>query len=122
MLSTAVEEITRGWKDEPDTLPWLKQLAQFDKDMFVRSAAVREIARGWKEKPWMLEFLCDRILNDHFERQEDWEDNPRQLALKIIIKQYPHHFQTLSLLSNRAENDSDEQLREFARQKLAKLL
>jgi len=57
-----------------------------------------------------------------FERQSKFENNPRQLALEIIIKQYPHHPQTLSLLSNRAENDSDEQLREFARQKLAKLL
>jgi hypothetical protein len=34
--------------------------------------------------------LCpsgDRALNDPFERKEDSEDNPRQLALEIIIKQ-----------------------------------
>ncbi|NEP09640.1 MAG: hypothetical protein F6K14_05295 [Symploca sp. SIO2C1] len=35
----------------------------------------------------MLDFLCDRVLNDPFERQYKFEDNPRQLALKIIIKQ-----------------------------------
>ncbi|NEP09642.1 MAG: hypothetical protein F6K14_05305 [Symploca sp. SIO2C1] len=35
----------------------------------------------------MLEFLRDRILNDPFERQSKFEDNPRQLALEIIIKQ-----------------------------------
>jgi len=66
--------------------------------------------------------LSDRVLNDPFERQQDREKNPRQLALEIIIKQYPKHPQTLSLLRDRAENDSDEQLREFASQKLAELL
>ncbi|NER99601.1 MAG: NTPase, partial [Symploca sp. SIO1B1] len=119
--SAAVEEIARGWKDEPDTLPLFQQLAQSDDDGFVRSAAVEEIARGWKDKLWMLEFLCDRAVNDPFERKKEKESNPRQLALKIIIKQYPNHSDTLPLLRDRAENDSDEQLREFARRKLAKL-
>ncbi|NER98577.1 MAG: NACHT domain-containing protein, partial [Symploca sp. SIO1B1] len=123
----AVEEIARGWKDDPDTLPLLQQSAQSDKDSIMRSAAVREIARGWKDEPWMLGFLCDRVLNDPFERQEEWKYdpldgfNPRRLALEIIIKQYPNHPQILSLLSDRAENDLDKRLREFARQKLAEL-
>ncbi|NET61503.1 MAG: hypothetical protein F6K47_36900 [Symploca sp. SIO2E6] len=46
------------------------------------------------------------------------EDNPRQIALKIIIEQYPNHPQTLDLLRDRADNDSDEKLREFAREEL----
>ena len=121
MRLTAVEEIACGWKDDPDTLPLLQQKAQSDQNVFVRRGAVREIARGWKDEPWMLEFLCDRALNDPFERKKDWKNNPRQLALEIIIKQYPNHPQTLPLLRDRAENDSDEQLREFARQKLAEL-
>ena len=87
----------------------------------MQSPAVEEINRGWKDEPWMLEFLCDRVLNDPFERQHKFEDNPRQSALEIIIKQYPNHPQTLPLLRDRAENDSDEQLREFARKKLEQL-
>ncbi len=117
----AVEEIARSWKDEPDTLPLLQQLLQSDEHWAVRRTAVEEIARSWKEESWMLEFLCDRILNDPFERQEPWEGNPRLVALEIIIKQYPDNPQTLPLLRDRAENDSDEQLREFATQKLAEL-
>ncbi|NEP62939.1 MAG: NACHT domain-containing protein [Symploca sp. SIO2G7] len=119
--SAAVEEIARGWKNEPDTLPLLQQKAQSDQDRDVRSAAVGEIARGWKDKLWMLEFLSDRVLNDPFERQNEFERNPRQLALEIIIEQYSHHPQILTLLRDRADNDSDEQVREFARQKLEQL-
>jgi hypothetical protein len=69
----------------------------------------------------MFEFLCDRAVNDPFERKEDWENNPRQLALEIIIKQYRDRPQTLPLLQDRAKNDSDEKVREFVQKKLAEL-
>ena len=83
---TAVVEIARGWKNDPDTFPLLQQLAQYDKDGDMRRAAVEEIAFGWKDEPWVLEFLRDRVLNDPFERQFSWETNPRQSALEIIIE------------------------------------
>ena len=117
----AIKELIRGWKDDPDTLPWLKTRALSDTDEYVRRGAVRELAKGWKDEPGMFEFLCDRALNDPFERKEDWEDNPRQLALEIIIKQYPDCPQTLLLCKDRAENDPDEKVREFAREKLEQL-
>jgi hypothetical protein len=82
---------------------------------------MRELARGWKDEPGMFEFLCDRALHDPFERKEDREGNPRQLALEIIIKQYRDHPQTLPLLQDRAKNDSDEKVREFVQKKLAEL-
>jgi hypothetical protein len=69
----------------------------------------------------VFEFLCNCALNDPFERKEDWEDKPRQLALEIIIKQYPDYPQTLPLLQDRAENDSDEKVRELAKEKLEQL-
>jgi len=116
-----VEEIARGWKEEPDTLPLLQQKAQSDENRDVRRVAVREIARGWKNEPWMLEFLCDRVINNPFKRQFSWETNPRQPVLEIIIQQHPHHPRIITLLRDRADNDSDEQVREFARQKLEQL-
>ncbi|NER98708.1 MAG: NACHT domain-containing protein, partial [Symploca sp. SIO1B1] len=117
-----VREIVRGWEDNSETLPLLQKSAQSDEYWDLRYTAVEEIARGWKDEPWMLGFLCDRVLNDPFERQEDWEDNPRQLALRIIIEKYPNNPQILPLLRDKAENDSDEQLREFASQKLAEFM
>ena len=115
----AVKELAKGWKNDPDTLPILKQKAQSDDDWRVRLAAVEELAKGWKDEPWLFELLRDRALNDPFVREKDWQNNPRQLALHIIIKQYPNHPQTLPLLRDRAENDPDEKVRGFAQNKLA---
>lgn len=38
-----------------------------------------------------------------------------------MLKLSPHHPQTLPLLRDRAENDPDEQVREFAKKKLEEL-
>ncbi len=127
----AVQALARGWKEQLDTLPILRDLAQFDNSSDVRQAAVEELARGWKDNPGMWEFLRDRAINDPFVRrdraindpfvrQHDWENNPRQTALEVIVKQYPHHPQTLSLLRDRASNDPDEKVREFANQSILK--
>ena len=64
--------------------------------------------------------LYDRALNDLCEREYEWEGNPRQIALEAIIKQRPNSPQTLSLLRDRADNDPDEKLRDFAKKKLKK--
>ncbi|MEP0800313.1 HEAT repeat domain-containing protein [Funiculus sociatus] len=118
---TALEGILEQYPNHPQTLPLLRDRAVNDPDYEVREFAVQELARGWKDAPGMFEFLCDRALNDPFERNEDWEDNPRQTALDAIIKNYPDHPQTLPLLRDRAEHDPDEKVREFASEELKKL-
>ncbi|MCY7272761.1 MAG: HEAT repeat domain-containing protein [Phormidesmis sp. CAN_BIN44] len=117
----AVQELARGWKDDPETEPILKSLAQSDGNRYVRRVVVQELAQGWKDDPTMFEFLSDRTLHDPFERKYDRQENPRQTALEAIIKHYPAHAQTRELLSDRAQNDPDEEVREFATQKLAEL-
>ncbi|MEP6518697.1 HEAT repeat domain-containing protein [Microcoleus vaginatus] len=117
----AVQEIARGWKDDPETLPWLKQRAQSDDDWNVRGAAVQEIARGWKDEPGIFELLCDVSINHPFAREYDLQDNPRQIALTAMIELYPDRPETLELVRDRAQNDSDERLRKFAQKNLAKL-
>ena len=117
----AVQEVARGWKDDPKTLLWLKERARSDDNWNVRSPAVQELARGWKDDPELFELLCDVAINDPFERQYDWQNNPRQVALSATIELYADRPQTLELVRDRAQNDSDQQLREFAQQKLAEL-
>jgi len=117
----AVQELAHGWKDDPEILPILKQWAQSDDNWDVRQAAVREIARGWKDEPGIFELLCDVAINDPFERQHEFQDNPRQTALATMIKLYPDRPQTLEIVRDRAQNDLDEKLREFASKKLAEL-
>ncbi|NJO53363.1 MAG: hypothetical protein HC840_32590 [Leptolyngbyaceae cyanobacterium RM2_2_4] len=73
----------------------------------------------------MFEFLCDRVLNDPYEQGTGafamFENNPRQIALAAILRNYPDHPQTLKLLRDRATNDPDEQVRKFAKKRLANL-
>ncbi|MGD1700976.1 HEAT repeat domain-containing protein, partial [Dapis sp. BLCC M229] len=84
----------------------------------VRREAVRQIATAWKHEPGILELFYHTALNDPFQREYEFQDNPRQIALQAIVKQYPDHPQTLPLLQDRAANDPDEQLREWAKKKL----
>jgi len=50
----AVQELAQGWKEDPNTLPLLKQRLQSDDDKWVRFAAVQELAKGWKNEPWLF--------------------------------------------------------------------
>ncbi len=89
MRREAVQELAGGWKDDPETLPFLKQRAQSDDNSDVRREAVQELARGWKDDPETFELLCDIAINDPFERKYESQDNPRQIALEIMVNQYP---------------------------------
>ncbi|MEG4291877.1 HEAT repeat domain-containing protein [Microcoleus sp. D2B6] len=117
----AVHELARGWKDDPETLPIFKQLAQSDDNWDVRRAAVEELALGWKDEPGIFEWLGDIAINHPFERKSKFQENPRRRSLEIMLKQYPDRPKTLEILRDRAQNDRDQQLREFAQKKLAKL-
>ncbi|MGD1712094.1 HEAT repeat domain-containing protein [Dapis sp. BLCC M172] len=117
----AVRQIATGWKHESGILELLKQWVESDENWDVRVEAVRQIATGWKHKPRIFELFYHTALNDPFQREYDFQDNPRQIALEAIVEQYPNHPQTLPLLQDRAENDADEQLREWAKKKLQRL-
>jgi predicted NACHT family NTPase len=117
----AVQELAHNYKDDPDTLPILKQLAQTDDDNYVRCAAAQELAR-YKDETGILELFRDVAVNDSFQLSQYefdvLERNPRYTALDIILKHYPNHPQTLPLLCDRTQNDPDEKLREWAKNKL----
>jgi hypothetical protein len=95
----AVQELARGWKDDPETLPLLKQLAQSDDNWAVRRAAVQELARGWKDDPETLPLLKQLAQSDDNwdvryaavqELARGWKDEPGYLngcaiLLSIIL-------------------------------------
>jgi hypothetical protein len=89
-----------------------------DESWDVRREAVEQIATAWKHEPGTFEIFYDNALNDPFERENEFETNPRQTALEAIVKQYPDHPQTLPLLQDRAESDPDEELQKWAKRKL----
>ena len=99
----------------------LKHLAQSDDNWAVRRAAVEELALGWKDEPGIFEWLGDIAINHSFERQFDSPDYPRQTLLEIMLKQYPDRPKTLEILRDRFTNDPDEEVRQFAHEKLTEL-
>ncbi|MBD2488653.1 NACHT domain-containing NTPase [Aulosira sp. FACHB-615] len=114
----AVQELARGYKDDPDTLTILKHRANNDDNWDVRRAAVQELSKYFKNRPELFDIYYNCAVNDPFQREDSFESNPRQTALEIIIKQFPQYPQILPLLRDRAENDSDEKVREYAEKQL----
>ncbi|MEH2435813.1 MAG: HEAT repeat domain-containing protein [Nostoc sp.] len=119
----AVQELARNFKDDSDTKSFLKECAIQDERYFVRRSAVQELARNFKDDSDLFDIYYQCAVNDPFKDSHDppHNTNPRRIALEIIIKQFPQHPQTLPLLRDRAQNDPDEQVREFAQKKLAQL-
>jgi len=54
---SAMQELARGWKDDPQTLLILKARAQSDEVAYVRQSAARVLALGWKNDPAVQTFL-----------------------------------------------------------------
>ncbi|WP_414583749.1 NACHT domain-containing protein, partial [Scytonema sp. PCC 10023] len=53
----AVAAVATTWKDDPETLSWLKTRATSDEDYDVRRAAVEELAKAFKDDPETLTIL-----------------------------------------------------------------
>ncbi|NJR25066.1 MAG: NACHT domain-containing protein, partial [Richelia sp. CSU_2_1] len=86
----AVVAVAITWKDDPETLPLLKQLAQYDDNSDVRCTAVQQIARGWKDDPETLPMLKERVRSDDNwpvrraaveEIARGWKDDPETLPI-----------------------------------------
>lgn len=110
-----------SYSEDLSTFPLLKMRIQQDEEAFVRRAAVAAVSTYLPNHFETFNLLCFVAVNDPFIRQNDWELNPRYAAIEGLLKNYPDRPQTLELLHDRAQNDPDEQVREFARQKSAEL-
>jgi len=122
----AVKQIAKGWRHYPEMFELFRNCALNDPfqpqdDLKDRPRKfVPVISSTIKYRPFydnLNDLISDRV-RDEFSYIQD---NPRQTALEAIVEQYPDHPQTLPLLQDRAENDPDEQLREWAKKKLQRL-
>ncbi len=114
----AVNAIIEFWKEDPDILPLLKKLALRDNNEYIRESALNAIIENAQEDPELFEFLVDIALNYPFKREYDWQTYPRQTALEGLLENFSDNPKTLEILNQVALNDADEQLREFAVEKL----
>jgi predicted NACHT family NTPase len=113
----AADALVNNYKDDIRTFPFLQQWVK-DDNSYVRSVALYALGKSFQSQLELFDIYYDCAVNDPFQRREERETNPRLIALAIIVKQFPQHPQTLPLLRDRAENDADEVVREYAQRKL----
>ena len=119
--SVAVELIAIGWENNNQTLSLLKNCAINNEKNSMRNEALQVIIQEWKGDPQAFAFLHDVTLLDPFMRENIFQTNPRKTALEAILVHYRDKPQTLELLKTVSNSDSDEKLKEFAKEELAKL-
>ncbi|NET38271.1 MAG: NACHT domain-containing protein [Cyanothece sp. SIO1E1] len=118
----AIYELATLYPEHPTTLRIIRDKAETDPDWQVRCQAIEKLNEIWEEEVEKIEFLKNCTLRDPFMRDISYdEDNPRQIALDTLITNYPDYPKILDLLRDRAANDSDDQLRQWAQKQLEKL-
>ncbi|NEQ70544.1 MAG: NACHT domain-containing protein [Symploca sp. SIO2D2] len=116
---TAIQELADGWKDDSETLTILQTFAQKeDQPLIVRYAAVKKLAINCHHILEVEEILFNIAFKEFPQQEEpDWR-NPHIAAIKAICYLYPDNPKTITLLSDRAINDSNEEIREWAKNRL----
>ncbi len=109
----AVSTVATIWKDDPDTLPWLKLHAIRDDDLSVRRAAVKELARGWKDDPDTLPLLKEIATSDD-------HSFVRSAAVQGLARGWKDDLDTLPWLKQIATSDDHSSVRLAAVQELAR--
>lgn len=118
VMQVAMKELARVWKDDPATLNWFKTYAQYAQSPTVRSLAVKILAQEWQDEYNVFEIVSKCAFADRFVRQTEAEVNPRQVALEAMLEQYTNYPQTWAFIEDRAENDPDPVVRDFAQVEL----
>ncbi|WP_416670336.1 NACHT domain-containing protein [Egbenema bharatensis] len=93
VASAAVNAIVQGWKDEPNTLNFLRAVLEQSQanTPAVQYAAIKAIASNWKDEPNTLEFV--RSLAQNTEKP-----NLQQMALQELARVWKDDRETLRLL------------------------
>ncbi|MEH2047507.1 NACHT domain-containing protein, partial [Nostoc sp.] len=120
MAAMAVRELVRGWKDDPDTLPILKSLAQaihYGENTYRENtsayAAIQELARGWKDDPDTLPML--KSLTQFSE-----DTSIQTMAVQELARGWKDDPDTLPMLKSLAQSGEDKSIQTMAVQELAR--
>ncbi|NET60390.1 MAG: NACHT domain-containing protein [Symploca sp. SIO2E6] len=109
----AVIVVSTIWKNDPNTLPWLKTyIKSAGNSGSVKSTAMQALVKGWKDDPDTLPWLKERA-------QLDEDSGVRYLAVKELIEGWKAHPDILSILQICAQSDDGIWVRQLAVQALA---
>ncbi len=100
------------WRDDSDTLLWLKNCTQSEDNPTLRQAAVEELAKAWKNDPDILSILKQRA-------QSDDDSDVRIAALQGLAQGWKDDFDILLIFHTIVESDKDLDVRQAALRELA---
>jgi predicted NACHT family NTPase len=103
VLQQAVQLVAYIWKDNKETLPWLKECSQSNHNENVRSSAVTMLASGWKEDPGTLTIIKEVAQSD-----EGWQVRVTALAMLSL---WAHDPKILKIWEDSAQFDEHELVR-----------
>jgi hypothetical protein len=124
-----IETIAKYWQNNSFGYEWLMRYLD-DKSYKLQEfcvAAIIELERYWSNHPNFIDDLIKVSLNNPFDSMNDSEDScdlidyldsPRQVAMKCLVKHYKTHPKVVALLQDRAIEDQDEQVRQWASNQL----
>ncbi len=126
-----VRILVQYWRNESEVLQFVIDYVSkidFSENRHLRSVIkqvlMKEFLGKWKKSQGIYEFLYDCCFDNSFTTdflKPDSKHAPRFTALKALSRHYPTSTKTIDLLRDRALNDPDEQLREWAQQQLEKI-
>ncbi len=108
----AVATIAAIWKDNSDTLHWLKDRATADNQWNVRYAGIEALASNFKDDPNTRLFLKDRATADN-------EKYVRRAAIRALASNFPDDPDTCSIIKDLATADNEGHVRGAAIEALA---
>ncbi|MEQ9621176.1 NACHT domain-containing protein [Coleofasciculus chthonoplastes] len=112
MCRPAVKAISTTWRDDSDTLLWLKNCTHSEDNPTLRQAAVEELAKAWKNDPDILSILKQRA-------QSDDDSDVRIAALQGLAQGWKDDFDILLIFHTIVESDEDLDVRQAALRELA---
>jgi hypothetical protein len=113
-----LRKISDNSDDNPEAFDILKNRLQDGSDPAIQALIIEALAYDSKVSPELLEIFCKAAKITPFSNVPNWDLHPQRASLKALITHYSAHPQTIALLHDRAINDPDEQLREWAQQQI----
>ncbi|WP_013320242.1 HEAT repeat domain-containing protein [Gloeothece verrucosa] len=100
------------WHDAPNTLAYIKTLAQSDQHEFVRGIAIEQLAQQYRDDPEIKEILKTCA-------QSDQHEGVRGIAIEQLAQQYRDDPGIQEFLKTCAQSDQDSWVRGIAIEQLA---
>jgi predicted NACHT family NTPase len=108
VIPKAISSIATTWRDDPDTLSWLKTCAKEGYNS--QQPALKELAKGWSNDLEVLTICAENM----------YDPDSRKSFLQKLVKGFKDSDKTLSWLINRAQSDISWLVRQAAMDEIIK--